>query len=159
VSEFQLIYPYRQIVPTGPAYGANEWKPSIQDINDFINAAVKMNLPAVNFYSWDYCRLTLPQIWDSIANYSWSGTSNPFREIPEILLEGINNHNLESILFLYSTDVVHITAEAAIQGKTAIRSLYNKLLNVTFNNFSFILSSIEGKGNSRYFTWVAKSLD
>jgi len=159
MSEFQSINPYRQIVPTGPVYGANDWKPSIQDINNFMNAAVEMNLPAINFYSWDYCRPKLPQVWDTIANFSWPGTSNPLREIPEILLEGMNNHNLESILFLYSPDSVHITAEATIQGKTAIRSWYEKMLNVTYKNYSFNISGIEGKGNSRHFTWIAKSLD
>jgi hypothetical protein len=159
ISEFQLINPFRQIIPTGPAYAANDWKPSIQDINDFMNAAVEMNLPAINFYSWDYCRPKLPQIWDTIANFNWPGTSNPVREVPEVLIDGINNRNLENILFLYNSEAVHITAKETIQGKTAIRIWYEKMLNGTYKNCSFILSGIEGKNDNRHFSWTAKSSD
>ena len=159
ISEFQIINPSRQIIPTGAAYAANDWKPSIQDINDFMNAAVEMNLPAINFYSWDYCRSKLPQIWDTIADFRWPGTINIMHEVPEVLIEGINDHNFENILYMYASEAVLITAAETIQGKTAIRNWYERMLNGMYKNYVFELSSIEGKDNSRHFSWTAKSSD
>jgi ketosteroid isomerase-like protein len=76
-----------------------------------------------------------------------------------VLIDGINNHNLENILFLYTQEAVHITAKETIQGKTAIRNWYERMLNGIYNNCSFTLSGLEGKDNNRHYSWMAKSSD
>jgi hypothetical protein len=89
----------------------------------------------------------LPKFWNTIANISLPDIFNPLRIIPDSLVECMNSYNLESILLLYSPYAVYITAEATIQGISAIRSLCIVRLNGTIKNFQFILSCIEGKGS------------
>ena len=39
----------RPIIPTGPAYASSGWSPTAEEINDFLNTARALGLPAVNF--------------------------------------------------------------------------------------------------------------
>ena len=96
---------------------------------------------------------------DTIADFRWPGTINIMHEVPEVLIEGINDHNFENILYMYASEAVLITAAETIQGKTAIRNWYERMLNGMYKNCAFEISSIEGKDNSRHFSWTAKSSD
>ena len=56
-----------------------------------MNKAVALGLSGVNFWSWDYCRRSLPILWDTIAAFQWPGSSNPEKDIVEDLVEAINS--------------------------------------------------------------------
>ena len=57
LNEFKtFVSPFRPLVPTGSAYGANGWYPKPAEITEFMNKAVALGLSGVNFWSWDYCR-------------------------------------------------------------------------------------------------------
>jgi hypothetical protein len=155
INEFQNITPFRPVFPTGPAYCASAWCPSPQEINDFMKSAVEMNLDGVNFYSWDYCRNKLPQLWDTIANFPWPGLPIPPKDIAESLMEEINRRNISNIIDLYSSNAVFITSKETIQGITAIRNSYDILLNNTLNGFTFITTAITIKDNTRHISWIA----
>ncbi len=63
----------RPYLPTGAAYGTPPvWDPMPADITDFLNTAKTLGLPAVNFFSWDECRRSLPQLWRTIASFAWA---------------------------------------------------------------------------------------
>jgi len=67
----------RPYIPTGAAYGVTGWAPTQADISDFLDTARELDLPAVNFFQWAYCREHLPQIWTQIAQYDWTATPQP----------------------------------------------------------------------------------
>ncbi len=56
---------------TAPAYSVGNWAPTPEDILDFMDTARALQIPAVNFFQWGYCRKHLPQIWRTIADYAW----------------------------------------------------------------------------------------
>ncbi|HEY59587.1 MAG TPA: nuclear transport factor 2 family protein [Anaerolineae bacterium] len=155
--EFQTITPFKPYIPTGAAYGASGWKPTTQDIIEFMNTAIELNFPAVNFWSWDYCRLKLPNIWQTIASFSWPNRPNPPKNIPEILIDALNSHSLEKILQLYATDAVHVNAKRTIQGTDAIKTWYLNFINDHFPNTTFTISSISGKETTYHFSWEVKT--
>ena len=155
ISEFQLISPFRPIIPTGPTFCATEWCPSAQEVIDFMNTSIEMNIPAVNFFSWDYCRSKLPQLWDTIANFAWPGVILPKHDVVEILIEEMNLRNIKNILDLYSQDAVLVTASATLQGRTTIQTFYENLLNSTLINHHFKILGLIIKDNSRQFNWSA----
>jgi hypothetical protein len=62
----------RLYLATGAAYGtADGWAASPADVTDFLNTAKALGIPAVNFFSWDYCRGNLPATWKAIADFAW----------------------------------------------------------------------------------------
>ncbi len=159
LSEFQALLPFRPIIPTAPAYAANKWSPSPQDILTFMNTARDLNLSGVNFYSWDYCRSKLPQIWDTIAGYSWPGSTIPTKDVSEILIDELNNRNISKVIGLYASDAVYICPAYTIQGHNAIRNQYEKIILSQSNNYLFKVTGFSGKDNSRHFTWLVSSSD
>ncbi len=69
----------RAYVPTGAAYSTSGWTPTADDINDFLETAKSLGLEAVNFFSWDYCRQQLPDLWTAISVF---GRSHAFQPTP-----------------------------------------------------------------------------
>lgn len=159
LAQFQIITPLRPVIPTGPTYSVKGWLPTPQDIKEFLDKAAELRLSAVNFYSWDYCRLSLPHLWDVIAEYNWPGTLNPPKDITEELVEAMNFRRIQSIMALYATDAVHITPSATIQGHPSISKWYDQLLNSDLKNYVIRISGFRGDDNSRQFTWIATAND
>lgn len=159
LSEFQNIAPFRKIIPTGSAYGANKWKPTSQDIIEFINTAIQLNLPAVNFYCWDYCRSKLPDIWDTISGINWPKSPNPTKDIADSFIDALNTFNLDKLIVLYSSDAVHITAQSTIQGIASIRTWYEQYINHSATSLHFETTAIESYKNSRHIHWKSTSKD
>jgi hypothetical protein len=63
----------RLYLATGAAYGtADGWFASPADVTDFLNTTKALGIPAVNFFSWDYCRGNLPATWKAVADFAWS---------------------------------------------------------------------------------------
>jgi hypothetical protein len=63
----------RLYLATGAAYGtADGWYANPADVTDFLNTAKALGIPAVNFFSWDYCRANLPATWKAVADFAWS---------------------------------------------------------------------------------------
>jgi hypothetical protein len=63
----------RLYLATGAAYGtADRWSATPNDVTDFLNTAKALGIPAVNFFSWDYCRANLPATWKAIADFAWT---------------------------------------------------------------------------------------
>jgi hypothetical protein len=154
VNEFKsAVSPFRPIIPTGAAYGANGWIPTAEDITAFINTAVSLEVSGVNFWSWDYCRKNLPLLWKTIAAYEWPTAPNPPKDIVEELIDGINSRNITKIVSLYLPDAVHINAQRTIQGQPALREWYKLSFESYLKDAVFEITNLEKSATTRKFSW------
>lgn len=153
IKEFQTIKPTRPYIPTGTAYASGDWKPTPQDVLEFMNAAVELGIPAVNFWSWDYCRLKMPELWQTISGFSWPGQPNPVKGICERYIDALNTRNIQTILQLYKPNAIHVCAQQTIQGLPFLSAWFSDLINNRFNNSIFSLQSVYGKEISKHFSW------
>lgn len=159
LNEFRnYVTPFKPIVPTGSAYGANGWYPKPQEIVEFMNKAVALGLSGFNFWSWDYCRQSLPDLWDTIAAFKWPETDNPEKDIVELLVDAINSKSISEIKNLYQTDAVHIDAKMTIQGHLSLAEWYSDLFNSDFKDKTIKILSISKKESTRQFSWVANAV-
>jgi hypothetical protein len=158
LKEFKtLVSPFKPLVPTGCAYGANNWYPKPAELLEFMNKAIELGLSGVNFWSWDYCRRSLPDLWETIARFEWPGTTQPDKDITENLVTAINSKNLSSIIDLYLPDAVHLDSYQTIQGHSSLTRWYSDLLNTDLKDKTIQILESSRKDPSRQFTWVAKS--
>lgn len=159
VREFQALSPARPILATGPAYGNNGWSPTPADLIQFMDTARALNIPAVNFFSWDHSRKYFPALWDTIASYPWPGSVVPPKDMPEQIIAALNSRDPARMANLYKQDAVHITAARTIQGKDAIQAWYTTFLTQTLKSGIYKLTGSSGTGTSRHFTWTATALN
>lgn len=159
LSQFQAISPFRSIIPTGAAYGGSGWYPTSADVIEFMNKAVELNMSGVSFWSWDYCRAKMPELWEAIANFEWPGASNPALDIVESLLKFLNNRDIDSIISLYKSDAIHINAERTIQGHDALKAWLSQFLNIDYKDATFEVLEFSGDNPTRYFDWKATLAD
>lgn len=162
LSEFQAISPYRPLTPTGPAFYESSWCPTADEVVAFLNAGKSSGMTAANFFSWDDCRKNLSSVWNAIANYSWpyqSTTPTPPapKDITQQYIDALNSKNLDTIATLFSSQCVHIDAQATIQGTVAIRAWFSNLLNNVLPGATFTLANASGTGSTRSLTWTATS--
>jgi len=149
--EFLAISPYRPYLATGSTYGTKGWSATAADVLDFLNTAVSLNIPAVNFFSWDYCRKYLPELWDVVASFPYP-TDQPIGVVQK-LINALNSHDAESIIKLYSEDAVHITAGQTIQGRDSIKNWYIEFFSKKQPGVKFTLTSTSGKEITKNFSW------
>ena len=154
LGEFQTaVEPFRPIIPTGSAYCADGWCSSSNEITEFMNKAVSLNFSAVNFWSWDYCRLKLPHLWKTIAAFNWPSAPNPEKDLIETFIDSLNDQNISAIIDLYTEDAIHITANRTIQGQSALRAYYVDLVDHIFQDSTFEIINMSGSDQTRHFTW------
>ena len=157
-TEFKAITPYRPIIPMGPAFKESGWFPTAAEVIAFLDAAKSLGMTAANFFSWDDCRANLSSVWSAIANYSWPATGTTVvKDITQLYINALNSKNLDTIMALFTTQSVHIDAQATIQGTTAIRAWFSSLLNNMLPSATFTLVNASGSGTNRHLTWTATS--
>ena len=154
LTEFKAISPFRPIIPTGPTYTEGGWVPTDLEILDFLNAARSLNLPAVNFFSWQECRKYMNPLWYTISSYSWTGQA-PAVDMPEKYIAALNTHEPNQIVPLYAPGAVYITSNSTLQGDEAIRQEYTNLMQNGLGGAKFTLLSSSATGDTRHFSWRA----
>jgi len=152
LTEFKAVSPFRPIVPTGPTYSNGGWVPTDLEILDFLNTARSLNLPAVNFFSWQECRKYMDALWYTISSYSWTGQPQP-PDMPETYIAALNTHDPNQIIPLYTSDAVYISSSSTLQGSDAIRQGYINLLQNSLAGATFTLISSSATGDTRHFSW------
>ena len=158
LKEFQALNPCRPVIPTGPAYKCNGWRPTDDDISTFLDAAAGAGVPAVNFFSWDECERDLKNLWDRIAQYPYGKPpAQPTKDLPSQWIEALNSRDLQAVTALYQPNAVQVTAQRTIQGQAALQSWYNDLLNRLLPGAVFALTGVTQSGPSAHFTWRATS--
>ncbi|MCI0519232.1 MAG: nuclear transport factor 2 family protein [Chloroflexi bacterium] len=156
VSEFQNLAPFRPVLPVGSAYKAGSWAASPAEVVEFLRTAQSLNLSAANFWEWADCRTYIPEAWDAIRDYNWSGAPAP-QDITQQLIAALNKRSVDQAAALYTPTAVHITSARTVQGSAAIRAWYHNLLTQILPNAAFTLVNFTGSGSSRHFTWTATS--
>lgn len=90
-SEYKTLFPDKPYIATGAAFGdtfggANSyyWSSTPEQITRFLKAAETLNLPAVNFWSWQHARndpansrFGGTQLWDAIAAHVYAPGATP----------------------------------------------------------------------------------
>lgn len=164
IAQFNQMEHKQSIMPVGTAFeeavferGRKRWyKPTSGDVQDFLNTAVQMNLPAVSFYSWDWCRSRLPDVWDAIASFQWPGIEQP-RDIRDRLLTALNTQDTHSLSNLYQPDALYITPEGPVYGLEQIQQRYQAFFREKLPGAKYNITAHNGVGNMVHFTWEAQS--
>lgn len=158
VREFQNFEPFRPIIPTGAAYTAEGWKPTAEDALIFLQTVRELDLPAVNFWSWQHCRAYLMPVWEQISDFSWPSTDTPpEKDITEKYIDALNSQDPLNVVLLYTLTGAHVDTQSAIQGPEKLLTWYHNFLNQTLPNATFELVDSSGVGNSRHLIWNATS--
>lgn len=156
--EFLSTEPYRPVIPTGPGYKWDGWRPTDDDLKEFLDTAQRAKIPAVNLFSWDECRRDLPNLWELFAKYPYGEpVPEPAKDVPEQYIDALNSHNAANVVQLYRTDAVQVTSARTIQGSAALRSWYEYFLTNQLPGATFSLTGKNGSGSSRHFNWRAVS--
>ena len=157
VREFQRITPSRPILPTGAAFTEFGWKPTTDEVLEFLRTAKELNLSGANFWEWSSARGgSVPGVWEVIRDFAWGGAPAP-QEICERFIAALNSHDTSEVLKLYNNTAVHISATRSMQGLENLRSWYADLFNTLLPEATFKLSGYSGTGNSRHLSWTATS--
>ena len=175
LTEFKAISPYVPIIPTGPAFYESSWSPTTSEVTAFLNEAKNLGMTGAHFFSWDDCRKNLSSVWSTITGYSWPGSSSSSssdtsssdtsssdtttttKDITEQYIVALNTKNLSTITALYTSEAVHIDAQATVQGTTALQTWFNTFLTSILPSATFTIGSYSGSGTTRSFTWTATS--
>jgi hypothetical protein len=161
--------PYaKPYIPTGAAYSASGWNPTVDEINDFLDTAKALGIPAVNFYNWGTCRQALPLLWSTVAGFDWSApprtrvvsaTSIPLTDgfLVEFLA-ALNSGQAKRVTALYDSDATQVRADQVLRGATAIHDGYTTFFNSLPAGIEFKLSQVKFENDQCLFTWKAGSL-
>lgn len=120
VNEFKAMRPFRPIIPTGPTFKQDGWIPYEHEIHDFMQAAIRLNLTAVNFWYWEGCRRYMPQFWDLVRDAVYAPPTQA-KTLPERYIEALNKKDLQTLANFYTKNSVLIRVESALQGRAAIQ--------------------------------------
>ena len=157
VNEFKQMRPFRPIIPTGPTFKQDGWIPYEHEIHDFMNAAKRLNLTAVNFWYWEGCRRYMPKFWDLVRDAVYTPPTE-VATLPERYIEALNQQDQQTLVNLYTNNSVLIRVESALQGKEAIQEwIASQLDNFQSGKFKLIDQSQSGSVFS--FRWDGQRLD
>ncbi len=155
VNEFKAMPNPRPVIPTAPAYKTGGWRPTENDVTQFMSTAQTLGLPAFNFFSWDECKRDLPEIWSLMAQFGSAAPPPTSPDVPARLFDALNRRDVSAIVDLFYPDAVFICPDGTKQGADAIRDWYNHLLLDLLPNATFTLRSSDGSGDMLWVDWSA----
>jgi len=157
VREFQNIGCTLPIIPTGSAYSTGAWAATPEDATAFLHVCKKeLGIKAANFWVWEFTRSQLRPVWQAIQNYPWDSGPPP-KDISELYIDALNNHDLVGLIGLYAPHGVCINFQRTVQGEEGILTWYHTFLNDIFPDASFKLTSVSGTDSSRHLNWTGTS--
>lgn len=158
--EFRAVSQGIPIIPTGATYKGGGWRPTVEDLQEFIKAVSDQQLPASNYWSWEFCRRDLPELWEVIAGHTPNTPEPPppILDISEAYIRALNTHDPERVIELYHPLAIHITAMRTLKGKGSLKAWLATLLSEMLPDAAFTLTSYNGAGPLRHLNWKAKSL-
>jgi len=157
VEQYMDLKPARPVMPTAPTYARGDWRPTPDEITRFFQKAKDMGLQGANAWSWDYAtRRGYLDLWQAVADFPWS-TQEPVADMPEQLIQRLNERDPVYVSGLYAQNAAHVTGERTVVGRDAIRAWYRTLLTEQLPNAEFTLVGKSGTGGTRHFMWQAHS--
>lgn len=159
----------RPCIPIGATYSAPGWAPTSADISDFLATARTLNLPAVNFFHWGYCRRYLSDTWTTIANFVWyappqvfsNSTASPVTQPDPFstqFLAALNSRKAGQMAALYDPVAVRTWGNETLSGQSAIRAGYATLFANLPAGITFTLSQAREEKDVQILTWKAGPL-
>lgn len=155
VNEYQEQTHSRPVIPTGSAYKRGDWQATPEHVIEFMDKAIELDIPAVNYWEWAHTRKHLPETWDAVRDYYWPVEEK--EDIAALYISALNTHDPEKVLALYDDDAVHVTSKRTIQGKQAIREWYQEFFREILPNGVFYLTNSIGAKSLRFINWTANS--
>ena len=159
----------RPYVPAGAAYGTYGWNPTAEEINEFLNTAMAIDIPAVNFYNWDACRQNLPLVWKTIASFAWPAPSQvnllvspPIAPLDDFLFQflgALNSRQAVRAAALYDSAAIQVWANQIRRSAPAIQDSYNALFTSLPAGIIFNISQAQVKDDLCLFSWKAGTLE
>jgi hypothetical protein len=157
VTEFNnqsLVGVVRPVIPTGSAYGANNWQATAEDLTKFYSQAVALGLPAANLYSWDYAGTAVKaELWNAAAKFEWPAARQ--QDILERYFNALNAGDLTQVLRLYHPNAGHVTFKRTVIGLEDLSKWYLDLLKNALAGAKFEMVESSGSEASRHFRWQA----
>lgn len=145
---------------TGASYSdnPNKWNPTPAEVKDFLDSARALDLDAVNFFSWDYCRAHYPAIWKTISDFNWPvPPTTPPVAFEEAYLSALNAHSVDEVMRLYNDNATLVTRDRILRGADAIRVWYGQYFDATLPNAVFTFKKTNKLGDMNFITWGAES--
>ncbi len=155
INEYRQIAPFRPIIPTGATFKEHGWVPDGSEVTEFMQAAEKLNLPAVNFWEWGRCRRDLPHLWDLVGNYAYNNQTRANSFLNQYFA-ALNTKNPDKVVKLYKDNAVHIRSGKAILGRKAIREWIATLMS-TYPDGTFTLLDEFIDRNTHNFRWQVQN--
>jgi hypothetical protein len=153
----------RPLIPTGAAYSISGWLPTVGEIHDFMQTAVELKLPAVNFLSWDACRQKLPSIWEAVAGFTWPGsTRSPFSPLDPFLTEylvALNSRQSIKVASLYDPAAKQVWADQIRSSAAELQASFAELFDSLPTSTVFTICQARVEGDSRRLSWKAGLLN
>lgn len=154
--EFEALTPFRPIIPTGSAYIQGDWSPTLNDINEFLQTAIDLNMSAANFWEWGHTRIYAPELWDAVAAFVWP-SEPPQPDILDLYMDALNASDVDQLVALYHDNAVHVTADRTLQGLQAIRGWYENFFSDILPGATFTKIDSSSAAGSRTLSWTASS--
>lgn len=150
----------RPVIPTGAAYGEqygnSYFRSEPSEIRAFLDAARAHDLPAANFWSWDWAEANGPDLWEAIAAYDWPETDPQIQDIADQYWAALTAGDLSALADLYHENAVYITAGHTAQGPADITAKFAQLL-AKIPEAVFTLDNLRAEDNVRFLEWSAIS--
>jgi hypothetical protein len=158
----------RPCIPTGAVFATSGWSPTAEELNDFLNTAKAIGLPAVNFFNWETCRRNLPHLWTTIADFAWPAEAPHSNESivriasPDIFqaqfLAALNSHQAAQASILYDPAATQVRADHTLTGAAAIQTGYLAFFGSLPAETIFTISQSQVEDDSLMFSWKAGPL-
>jgi len=170
-------------IATGPAYAVGGWAPTTQDIQAFLQTAKALNITAVNFFSWDYCRRYLPHLWNAASEFDWPAPpqvtplpvvdvqpsepeqDQPAATIPEQpmatadaftlrYLAALNSRQASQVVGLYANHAIQVRRDKILRF-SSLQTAYEDFFGLLPAGVVFTLIQGHANRDVRYLTWKA----
>ena len=154
------LNPARPVIPTGSAYGeqygSSYFRAQPEEITAFLDAVRSHDLPAANFWSWDWTEAHAPDLWKAIADYEWPLPEGEPLDLAEQFWQALTENDLEALKLLYHDNALYVTAARSAQGPEPICERFAALYE-RFPNLVFTQDDLQVEGNIRFLYWHAES--
>ncbi len=158
----------RPFIPTGMACVTSDWSPAVEEIQDFLNTAQALEIPAVNFFNWDACRQKLPLLWTTITDFAWSFPASTPAQAPAVppadaflaqFVAALFSRNAAQVSEQYAPFATQVWADEVRSGAAGIQAGYSAFFNSLPAGTVITVSQAGTHDDSRMLSWKAGELN
>ncbi len=178
--EYQALKPGQIVLPTGAAYTEGNWKPTPQQIFDFLGMARQLNVPGANFWEMAAAQEDGAALWNAISGYNWATgqvpaasqpaplptptptpapaepPSTPKADIISRYMQALNSGDPNKATVLYEKNSSkHVYAGQSRKGRSAIFGWYYSLFKKLLPGARYSVVSASQNGKTYALQWKA----